>query len=63
MSEKKQFVGSEEIADMLGCAPGTVRKMAREKEIPSLSLGREYRFDPNAVVSALQKDQQTTKKR
>jgi excisionase family DNA binding protein len=39
--------------DYLDCSRDTVYRMARAGEIPHIRIGREYRFDPDAVKQKL----------
>lgn len=47
------WISAEELADWLGCATQTVRKMAKHGVIPALRVGSTYRFQPEAVEAAL----------
>lgn len=40
-------------SDILRCSVETVYRMARTKQIPSIRLGREYRFFPSEVRAKL----------
>lgn len=45
-----RLLTSFEVAELLQVAPKTVRRLAREKRIPCLVVGNEYRFRREAVV-------------
>jgi excisionase family DNA binding protein len=48
-----KMVDSKTLAKTLNCSPETVRRMAREREVPRVKVGRVYRFDLAAVVLSL----------
>src|SRR3972149_3889190 len=41
---------AEEVAKMLGCSKWFIYKLAKQKKLPSISIGRTVRFDPKDVV-------------
>jgi excisionase family DNA binding protein len=45
-----------DIAAMLNVHPRTVRRLARQRAIPSYRVGRALRFDPERVLNALASD-------
>lgn len=49
-----KFVDRNEIARMLDVSPLTVSRMAWEGKIPSIKFGRNRRYDPEAVLKALE---------
>ena len=49
------YVDAGRLAEQYGCSVDTVRRLARQNEIPSIRLGRRLiRFDAEAVARALQ---------
>ena len=46
-------VNTQQMAIRLGCSDETVRRLAKAGKIPAIKLGRERRYDPEAVVKAL----------
>ena len=38
------YLTIEQAADLLGCAPDTMRSWARHGKVPALKLGKEWRF-------------------
>ena len=44
---------TKQLADALGYDVKTIRRAAEQNKIPAIRLGRNYRFDPKAVVIAL----------
>jgi excisionase family DNA binding protein len=46
-------VPTRDIAKQLACSQKTVRRLVKAGKIPVIRLGRELRFDPEAVVVAL----------
>lgn len=47
----------DELARELGSSQETVRRMAREGQIPGLKVRSQWRFDREAVIIALSNDQ------
>jgi excisionase family DNA binding protein len=50
-----RLLTTAELAEQLHMNEETVRKLAREKRIPSIRLTRTWRYDPAAVEQALAK--------
>ena len=50
---KRRVVTTKEIAEALGYEQETIRNAAKSGKIPSIRLGRNFRFDPVAVGKAL----------
>ncbi len=46
------ILDADDVAERLGIAPNTVRKLARNGEIPALRIGKVWRFFWPAVVGA-----------
>lgn len=49
MDAGEDMVTAVELADILRVSPQTVWRMARQKEIPAMKIGRSYRFYPSEV--------------
>jgi excisionase family DNA binding protein len=49
------YVDSRKMAAMLDVTDYTIRAWARRKVIPSITIGRIKRFDPQAVQKALER--------
>jgi excisionase family DNA binding protein len=49
MSDFEKLIDINELADMLGVSRDTAYKYAREGSIPTLRIGRTWRFSPQAV--------------
>lgn len=47
------LVTADELAEFLHLSTGFIYKLARQKRIPSIRIGRSVRFDINAVERAL----------
>ena len=53
---------ADELLTLGGCArllritPDTVRRLVRERRIPALRVGKQYRFDRDAVLAALPRE-------
>ena len=47
------FVSSAEMEKMLGISHNTFKRIIREKQIPHLRVGRQFRFDPLVVIEHL----------
>lgn len=47
------IVGASELAKLLRCSTASVYRMARADEIPSISVGRQWRFEVAEVLRAL----------
>ena len=50
---KMKTLSAQDIADAFGVSWGTVISNAKKGRIPSMRLGRQFRFDPEAVALAL----------
>lgn len=50
MKKQNPLLKPEEVADTLRIKRKTVVTMAREGRIPSVRMGRFYRFDPDEIV-------------
>ena len=48
-----RLIPTHEMARKLSCSQETIRRKAREKVIPSVKVGSDYRFDPEKVTLAL----------
>jgi excisionase family DNA binding protein len=48
-----KFVPARDIARQLSCSVETVRRMAREGQIPAIKVRGGWRADPSKVVLAL----------
>ncbi len=48
-----RLIRTHEMARKLACSQKTVRRQALAQIIPSVKVGREYRFDPEQVTLAL----------
>ncbi len=46
-------IDTASMARKLGCCAATIRTMAKAGTIPSLRVGRHFRFDVDAVLAAL----------
>lgn len=46
---EKSFLNVEEVAELLGFSPYTIRQFAREGKIPGRKIGREWRFSREAL--------------
>ena len=58
LAETKVLVDSRRMAEIPSAKPGTIRLWAREKRIPSIRVGGKFlRFDPEAVLKALEEQQ------
>jgi excisionase family DNA binding protein len=53
-----RLISTTQLADFLDVHPETVKKLAAEGAIPSLQVGRQLRFDMDAVLSALKSESQ-----
>ena len=47
------LIDTAAMAERLSCHEQTVRRMVQQGRIPCVQLGKEYRFDPDAVLNAL----------
>ncbi len=46
---------AEEVAQLLGCSPSSVRRMARAGRIPHIAVGRNLKFPKDAIGIWIQK--------
>jgi excisionase family DNA binding protein len=49
-----ELLNEEDMAQRLSCSPRHVRRLRDEGQIPCLRLGGLVRYDPEAVLRALQ---------
>lgn len=42
-----------EVADMLGCEPGTINERAASGDLPAIKFGRSWRFPREALLKVL----------
>ncbi len=48
------LLDTREMADVVGIAPGTLRRWAKERRVPVLKINaRTWKFDPEKVKKAL----------
>ena len=59
MKNREKMLKPEQMAEMLNVARKTVVTMAREGRIPSIRVGRFYRFDREAIDRRTQKNRST----
>jgi len=52
-----RFLTADELAERLQVHPKTLLLMARQGRLPRLMVGRAIRFDPDAVLAALQEQE------
>lgn len=48
-----EFVTARELAGILRKSPRTIYRMTADNAIPFLRVGREYLYDPEAVIARL----------
>lgn len=48
------LIAAQELAEKLGVCRETVRRMARDKRIPSVKVGKSVRFKLDEVLSHLE---------
>ncbi len=48
-----RFVSSAEMEKMLGISHNTLMRVIKEKQIPHIRVGRQFRFDPAVVIDHL----------
>lgn len=53
-----RLVTTQEMARKLACSQEFLRRQAREAVVPSVMVGRDYRFDPEKVALALSRSPQ-----
>lgn len=49
-----RYIKRKELAKLLGCSPQMISKLSTQGDIPSIKVGTEHRYNPDAVISALQ---------
>jgi excisionase family DNA binding protein len=49
----KSLLGSKELGEVLGLPTKSIWRLARQRRIPSVRIGRLLRFDEDAVLQAL----------
>lgn len=57
-SPAEKWVSVDELADYLQLTPRTVRRLAGDGTLPSLKVGRQFRFLVSSVVEKLEGDAQ-----
>jgi excisionase family DNA binding protein len=53
--QNEKFITTEKLSSRLGLPRDYILELAQRKEIPSLNVRGRYRFNPEAVQSALDK--------
>lgn len=48
-----ELLTAKQLAEKLQTDPETIRRWARERKIPYIRVGREYRFEYNEVIETL----------
>lgn len=51
---QRSLLTTREVADLIGCSVEHVRRLAREKRIPRIEVGRGYRFRYDRILAWLQ---------
>lgn len=54
VAASEKWVSVEELADYLQLTPRTVRRLAGDGTLPSVKVGRQFRFLVSSVVERLQ---------
>lgn len=62
-SRKRERLSVRELAEILPLSPGTIRRLATAKKIPSSWLGKKLVFDLQAVLAAMDRPSAATQKR
>lgn len=52
-TKEKEIFTTEEAAEMMGCAPSTIEEYARNRVLPGLRMGHEWRFPREAFMKAI----------
>ena len=52
----------EELADMLGVRPVTIRQWARERKLPTMRLGKYWRFRESSIREWLADEEKPTRR-
>ena len=47
-TKEKEIFTTEEAAEMMGCSPSTIEEHARNRVLPGLRMGHEWRFPREA---------------
>lgn len=53
MSPEKEIFTTEEAAQMMGCATSTIEEHARNRVLPGVRMGHEWRFPRAAFMQAI----------
>lgn len=56
--QSERWLSVDELADYMQLTPDTVRRLARNGTLPSLKVGRQFRFLVSSVVEKLEGDRQ-----
>lgn len=56
--QPERWLSVDELADYMQLTPDTVRRLARNGTLPSLKVGRQFRFLVSSVVEKLEGDRQ-----
>ena len=54
MKPQPLLVSGDELAELISVSPSTVDRLTREDRIPSVKIGKLRRYNPDAVVAALE---------
>lgn len=49
-TKEKEIFTTEEAAEMMGCSPSTIEEHARNRVLPGLRMGHEWRFPREAFM-------------
>jgi excisionase family DNA binding protein len=55
-TREKEVLNVEEVAELLGFQPYTIREKAREGEIPGRKIGKEWRFSRRQLLEWLEEN-------
>ena len=50
MDDTREIMTADQAAEFIGYAPVTVRKLARERQIPCRKMGKEWRFTRRQLI-------------
>lgn len=53
MTPEKEIFTSAEVAQMMGCATSTIDEHARNRVLPGIRMGHEWRFQREAFMKAI----------
>lgn len=53
MTNEKEIFTTDEAAQMMGCAPSTIEEHARNRVLPGVRMGHEWRFPREAFMKAI----------